>query len=880
MKHTIPSENFKYKAFADMVNEFMHWLLDEQDLYTPATKQGLFPRLKRLFDKISDTDPASINADWIISMYKSGLISKTEIPFFAKFIVYLAFHDYRDTEWASLLQPVSERADHFPGANMLPYILTCGYSIHDLNLTDGIDRFALDLFFHQYDVTCISDLAIQGATIELLESIRLSSEYTPGSALNSMRQTEKVIFRSFSNVHTSDINREFCLAELEKCRGHHSGEATAFMSFVCLLIRKKLIHDSHLEALIEQPLCDFILRGCPLSTYRDILSSDYIGNYYVMLKSDDNAYLVYTQTDVDDIRDAMRSFIDGRTEIYDKYFYEHFTDSLNGLHVTTVYDLSFSTFVEQVKYFNAHNSYAISTVVAFYLFLLNVINPRAFDDTPISAKVLSSSYFTTRLREGYSIVHYAPLSEVPSDDRWILCYAINKDTTNMDADKPFQAIDFSLIQNPTFRTWYKNFVWKHSAGIYTKVHMKSQVISFFNYIDDLKAGRILSIRTEPTLSPDITLSEIVAYKDYIEANFENNRTFCGYIYAARMVLNYVKDSGLAPIPDGAFYYLTATLDSSYDNNKAIPNDDLEKLNAVLQDKAAKYGGIYDLYYLIFFLGLETKFRISHVLALTADCVRETAKPDEYVLYSKEKTGGRDFHEQPISIYTKQHLDRIKQITDPYRAACNVPEIKKQLFISPSRTKKNAYASIAQGSFREYMRQCCKEANIPVYTYKNLRSTHMTKAYEYKLRNRLSDMELTVLTGHVNKDTDNKHYLDYSIEQMLESIHGIIIGDVNLQGEVTISLPEDIATQENSVSDQCGYCKRSDCNDYSYLDCMLCKSFATTIDRLPYFKERMVMLDKQIQNAEKYHDKECLVAIKRLVAGYMSEIMKLMQQEEI
>lgn len=879
MKHTIPSENFKYKAFADMVNEFMHWLLEEQDYYTPATARGLFPCLKRLFTKISDTDPASINEDWIITMYDSGLFSKTEIPFFAKFVVHLAETTFNDCEWAMKISEVSETVSHIPYARELPYVLTCGYSVNDLNIVNGIDRYIVALFFYHYDLSLFVDPILRKEATKFLDSIRFSKEYAPATALSCLRESHDAIVAAFAHVYVDDIDKNYCRDILCRLKGIGSGKATAIMKFIIQLAEDSLIKDKELSALKERPLSDYIIRGKRASTYIEILSADNIQNYYVMLK-DKASYLTYIQTSVDDIRLALRAFIDERYDFKDIFFYEHFTDSLMGLPVSSVYDLSYTTFITQVEYCNTHNPASMGVVIGFYVYVLSVINPNLFEGTDISPKILSSPALTLHLKNGYTIVPYRPIDEVPVSDKWILCYPLNKDTTNMDADKPFKAIDFTQIHNPTYRQWYKEFVWRYTAGMYTKTQARSQIVSFFNYIDDLKTGKVLSLRTKPTSSQDITLGEIIAYKDFIDSTYENNRTACGNIYAARMVLNYVKDSGLAPIPDGTFYYLSATLDSSYDNNKAIPNDDLEKLNSVLHDKATEYGGVYDLYYLIFFLGLETKFRISHVLALTSDCIRETAKPDEFVLYSKEKTGGRDFHEQPISIYTKQHLDRILQITDPYRTDCTVPELKSRLFICPSSVRKNAYTSISQGTFREYMRQCCKEVGIPVYTYKNLRSTHMTKAYEYKLRNQLSDMELSVLTGHVNKDTDNKHYLDYSIEQMLESIHGIIIGDVNLQGEVTISLPEDIATQENSVSDQCGYCKRSDCNDYSYLDCMLCKSFATTIDRLPYFKERMVMLDKQIQNAETYHDKECLVAIKRLVAGYMSEIMKLMQQEEI
>ena len=58
-----------------------------------------------------------------------------------------------------------------------------------------------------------------------------------------------------------------------------------------------------------------------------------------------------------------------------------------------------------------------------------------------------------------------------------------------------------------------------------------------------------------------------------------------------------------------------------------------------------------------------------------------------------------------------------------------------------------------------------------------------------------------------------------------------------------------------------------------LDCPICKDFATTIDRLPYFEEQVRLLDQKIMAASIPHDKEDLVNIKRLFLRYIEEILK-------
>ena len=155
---------------------------------------------------------------------------------------------------------------------------------------------------------------------------------------------------------------------------------------------------------------------------------------------------------------------------------------------------------------------------------------------------------------------------------------------------------------------------------------------------------------------------------------------------------------------------------------------------------------------------------------------------------------------------------------------------------------------------------------------------MTKAEEYIIRNQLSDMEQNVLSGHKSPNTDNKHYIDTSIVELLESVHGVVIGNVDIDGKIKESLPEDVQNAENSVSNNCGYCGCKQCTDYSFLDCMMCKDFVTTIDRLPYFQEQIKILDEKIKNTSIPHDKEDLVNIKRLHLGFISKILELKKQK--
>ena len=92
---------------------------------------------------------------------------------------------------------------------------------------------------------------------------------------------------------------------------------------------------------------------------------------------------------------------------------------------------------------------------------------------------------------------------------------------------------------------------------------------------------------------------------------------------------------------------------------------------------------------------------------------------------------------------------------------------------------------------------------------------MTKARIYKLKHKMSDLEHSVLTGHTTKNVDMNHYVDISIETMLESVYGIVIGDVDINGKIVNELDSKIATIENEVSNGCGYCSNESCDNLTY-----------------------------------------------------------------
>jgi hypothetical protein len=285
--------------------------------------------------------------------------------------------------------------------------------------------------------------------------------------------------------------------------------------------------------------------------------------------------------------------------------------------------------------------------------------------------------------------------------------------------------------------------------------------------------------------------------------------------------------------------------------------------------------LYKLYYTIFYLQLETEFRITQILSLEKDCILETLKGNQFVVNSRSKMSPKDELEQPITIYVKRQIDEIIKLTSVYRNLCHRKNIKNYLFIVPGK-RINMYKTISINDFNRYIKNCCLQLGIDLYTSSNLRNTHMTKSEEYAIRNSLSSSELSSLTGHKSINTTTRHYIDTEITELLESVHGVIIGNVEIDGEISVERPETI-NDKDAVSNNCGYCSSSQCNQFTYLDCMLCKSFVTCIDRIPYFEEQIKVVNSKLEHTLTKHDQEDLYSIKSLLVKYLAKLLQFKEE---
>ena len=213
---------------------------------------------------------------------------------------------------------------------------------------------------------------------------------------------------------------------------------------------------------------------------------------------------------------------------------------------------------------------------------------------------------------------------------------------------------------------------------------------------------------------------------------------------------------------------------------------------------------------------------------------------------------------------------VTSLTERWRVECSDKSIADKLFIVPAH-RRNTFTLVSVQKFNNFLAECCKDADITQYSASNLRDTHMTKAEEVCIRNNMSDIEKLALTGHSTTATAERHYIKNDIISLLEASYGLIIGDVQVAGQIS----NDGTTMADaaSVANQCGYCGKSKCESYSYLSCLMCQNFIATRAQLPFFNSEITRIETKIQHTTTPHDIEDLRNIQRLLLAYLAQLLK-------
>lgn len=481
-------------------------------------------------------------------------------------------------------------------------------------------------------------------------------------------------------------------------------------------------------------------------------------------------------------------------------------------------------------------------------------------------QVLNKASFGKYFLKGARPVLYNRFDPVPTYDIWFLMPNGDQKGTTQLNDSSVITVDFTKIINDQMRTYAKHFVWYGTNNIATKVKDCTRFHVPLNML----------FPNKNSIYKEIESSKCASYKTYITNAYSKTETRNSFIYTFGAFIKYIDQNNLIKVDKNCYLYLNNRGSLNTQGAKCIKKDELVSIAKFFDEH--KNDSILDLQlYVIFHISLNTEFRISQIVNLTTDCVQQSLKKNEYVIISNTKVSGYHTIEQPCAQIIKKIIDDYLEASANYREECPDQNLKKYLFLIKD-SYNGVYSLMDRGIFSKKISEISKSLNIGPYSAKNLRATFITNAKEYVIKNNLSDMTLLGITGHRNVDTINNHYIQEKIRDALQATNNIIIGEIDINGKI-VGNPNSIKSGKDIlVENECGYCQSEFCDSNGPLSCLLCKHFATTLDRIPFFKKQIVVLDKIIQDSKNPHDVEDAVNLKRLFARYLESLITLKEEQ--
>ena len=558
-----------------------------------------------------------------------------------------------------------------------------------------------------------------------------------------------------------------------------------------------------------------------------------------------------------------------------KKFSESYSDFSNFKDIS---DFNYSVFKSQYEFYK-NNEKELKTLIKFYIYLY-VTSDRTelFKvNDPVDMVYMQKHNFLQKYKEGFEVIDFNPNEEYPPINKWIIRPNGFERTSTIYKSTSYKSLDFTKIKYDSYINFAKHFYWHTNNSLTTKTGEITFIIIFLNFIYEHKTNNIKS-SSEGIDYKKITTSEVYSFRKHMELTAKTTSTFNGYMVAVNKFLSMCKDKCFLDVESGAFEYLYHNSKDKGKGGVSIPDEDLTLLEEHLRKLSDKNNILHNLYHIIFHLAIETELRIGQLLSLKISEIKEGMKEGQFFIRSTTKTSKGEKVNQQISIYAKRHLDIARNITEHLRVN-TTDKYADYIFLAPPelvRSTNKEIKPIETYLFSRFLKRECKKIGIKQYSAENLRDTHMTKAIEFAFKKGLSDLEASILTNHAQPSTTNNHYVDFKVKTFAEATFGVMIGDVDIKGNI-LPIHNEKFTKEDTVDDNCGFCKETECKILNEIGCPMCDGFVVTLDRIPYYELKIKQFDEAMQKEEIEHEKKHLAIQKKLYVTYLAELYKLREE---
>lgn len=468
----------------------------------------------------------------------------------------------------------------------------------------------------------------------------------------------------------------------------------------------------------------------------------------------------------------------------------------------------------------------------------------------LNNKIINHNNIFSLITNNYKMIKRNIFSEVPqSTDKWIFI-----------DDKQVFSIDFSLIKNKKYKLACQKFFWEDTSS---KTETKYKC-----YHALVKVSNLL-----PTETSYITYKMLSNIKKEIVSEKKSQTGFI-YLSNVKSMLAFFEDIGIIKINKTAIDALKMNNVRSNPITDYYSQTDIETILKNLTNSYARESNRdiktkLQLQIIAILYALNTPMRLETILSLKLNDLKQIDNNYYYLTDSKTKSEIK----YNITHNIKKLHDEIIRITNDYRTG-NSP-VEKYLFIY-RRTRGNIVSLLNKLDLNRTLNKAAVQSDINPLGITGIRNRFMNNIIN-KTERGIEKATLQALSKH-SLNVHYNYYYKNNIQQLAAQLFGVTIGDIDLKGVV---LPkEDINVQKmDIVMNGRGYCSSEKCKENNILDCLMCRWFRCTPINIPYFKIEIDNLNKKIEQQGIQHEKEFLIAKKKLNVAYLFKCLELTEKEE-
>jgi integrase len=529
-------------------------------------------------------------------------------------------------------------------------------------------------------------------------------------------------------------------------------------------------------------------------------------------------------------------------------------------------DFTFDSFKKQYRFYQKTNiinkgltrSFPI-LITRFYVHLCKKIREKNIDHdifkgTNYSESMLGSNTFSIKYERGFEPITFNAFEKIPLENRWLL--KVNDGFAN--SKKYNVGCDFTLVLDKTFRDELKYFVWNQiNMSVSTVASHMSRCIDFLNFISRYKKHN----KTDSFVNVEL----IEQWNLYVGCREPS--TMNSYIKLSRAYLIFYKEKYSIP---SLIIDMLKQQKMDRDGGTPMTKHDVDLFHKKFLEQKSK-GIMEELAYIIFYLTVTTKLRLGEVLNLERNCIVDKSE-NTGTIRCHLKTSGKQKVNVILALEKIMLIERAITLTqDAFSKASEINA--KYIFIKEDYWRKDRIIDVVfqfTNKFAEIQKDL---EGLLDNTYRpySLRTTFIDNIYVEGIKDGLPTSVIAEMAGN-GETTALRYYRKITAaKEYAEMFSGVVISGVDIYGNI---LEEVELKDQSPVEGGLGGCNQDGCvKDEDQYKCLICSHFATTINRIPLFKERIIRLKIQKESTLNNQQRNFIDAELKLYTVYYVKLLE-------